>query len=374
MCRPSLRPSRCGRPEGYRRLACGPAAVAGAEAACKSCCITNAAQHAPVAISASCRIHNAPHSALPCYPPQALSELQKENSGLRAACVTLGRELLSLKSEFMAFQQQTLSALVAVSPNAAAMLLNPSPAASPMDVPMVAPSAAAGEAAAVASAAAAAGAPAEQLQGYQAAAAEAQHQQQFAATALSAGGTPTAAEAEAAAAVMAAAATALPAHMPAAAAPAAAAAAPQRDLPRGDIVLVGGHDSGSWLDSVGEWSRTLGVSSARCLQCCWWAVVRAAAALGQPRLLTAAASRAARCSQCYFAAPNLSIATAPFPPCSLTPARRLLQPARSRVGQPAAAGQASLLLCGSGHRCAALACPGDASHWALIGHGHSSCA
>ena len=160
---------------------------------------------------------------------------------------------------------------------------------------MVAPSAAAGEAAAAASAAAAAGAPAEQLQGYQAAAAEAQHQQQFAATALSAGGTPTAAEAEAAAAAMAAAATALPAHMPAAAAPAAAAAAaPQRELPRGDIVLVGGHDSGSWLDSVGEWSRTLGVSSARCLQCCWWAVVRAAAALGQPRLLLQAEPQGAR--------------------------------------------------------------------------------
>lgn len=194
--------------------------------------------------------HRSPHLVAPL---QALSELQKENSGLRAACVTLGRELLSLKSEFMAFQQQMLSALAAVSPNAAAMLLNPSPAASPMEVPMVAPSAAPGEAAAAASAAAAAGAPAEQLQGYQAAAAEAQHQQQFAATALSAGGTPTAAEAEAATAALAAAAPPLPAHMPAAAAPAAAAAAaPQRELPCGDIVLVGGHDSGSWLDSVGE--------------------------------------------------------------------------------------------------------------------------
>lgn len=188
----------------------------------------------------------------PLPNPQALSELQKENSGLRAACVTLGRELLSLKFEFTAFQQQTLAALAAVSPNAAAMLLNPSPAASPMEVPMMAASAS-GEAAGAATTAAAAGASAEQLQGYQAAAAQVQHQQQFAATALSAGGTPTAAEAEAAASAAAAAVLALPAHMPAAAAPAAAvAAAPQRELPRGDIVLVGGHDSGSWLDSVGE--------------------------------------------------------------------------------------------------------------------------
>ncbi|PRW59406.1 kelch 1 [Chlorella sorokiniana] len=208
---------------------------------------------------------------------KALSELQKENSGLRAACVTLGRELLSLKSEFTTFQQQTLAALAAVNPNAAAMLLNPSPAASPMEVPMVAaPAAAAGEAAA---GAAAAGAAAEQLHGYQAVAAEVQHQQQFAATALSAGGTPTAAEVEAAAAAAAAVAPPLPAHMPAAAAPAAAAAAPQRELPRGDIVLVGGHDSGSWLDSVDYFSP----------HDCVWASLPL---LGKPRSFSAAVGTA----------------------------------------------------------------------------------
>ena len=259
MCRPSWHPSRCG--------SLGACTVAVGLTAWSGCFARIFQGNSPRPGRTPQQQGWLPSPPLP-PPLQALSELQKENSGLRAACVTLGRELLSLKSEFTAFQQQTLTALAAINPNAAAMLLNPSPAASPMEVPMAAaPAAAAGEAAA------AAGASAEQLQGYQAAAADAQHQQQFAATALSAGGTPTAAEAEAAAAAAAAAAapTPLPAHMPAAAAPAAAsaaaaAAAPQRELPRGDIVLVGGHDSSSWLDSVGEQAAVGARLVGMCLQ------------------------------------------------------------------------------------------------------------
>lgn len=42
---------------------------------------------------------------------RALSELQKENAGLRAACVTLGRELLSLKDDFTALRRQLATSL-----------------------------------------------------------------------------------------------------------------------------------------------------------------------------------------------------------------------------------------------------------------------
>ncbi|GAB4816831.1 hypothetical protein N2152v2_003877 [Parachlorella kessleri] len=42
---------------------------------------------------------------------KALSELQKENAGLRAACVTLGRELLSMKQDFTLFRDQMVQVL-----------------------------------------------------------------------------------------------------------------------------------------------------------------------------------------------------------------------------------------------------------------------
>lgn len=51
---------------------------------------------------------------------KALSELQKENAGLRAACVTLGRELLSMKQEFAALKDDVLGALSAAGISAAA--------------------------------------------------------------------------------------------------------------------------------------------------------------------------------------------------------------------------------------------------------------
>jgi hypothetical protein len=65
---------------------------------------------------------------------RALSELQKENAGLRAACVTLGRELLGLKEEFAGVRRQLAAAL---GPAFA-------PGAAPAAAPAAAPSAAGG--------------------------------------------------------------------------------------------------------------------------------------------------------------------------------------------------------------------------------------
>ena len=148
---------------------------------------------------------------VPAPPLQTLSELQKENSGLRAACVTLGRELLSLKSEFTEFQQRTTAALAALGPSAATQL-----------------SAGAGI-----RAGASAFFPQQQQQAQQVAAAAVGPQ--ASGSGEPAGGMP-----------------ALPSHMPAAAAVAQAAMPPALPFPAGHILLVGGHDSGSWLESVGE--------------------------------------------------------------------------------------------------------------------------
>ncbi|KAL4434243.1 hypothetical protein ABPG75_000684 [Micractinium tetrahymenae] len=184
---------------------------------------------------------------------RALSELQKENAGLRAACVTLGRELLSLKTEFMAFQQQTMSSLAALSSGAVAL---PAPAG--------APAAAAGEPGA------AAAATAQQQQVLQQ---PRQLSGELApALAVSGSTTPTAAQAaEAAAAAQAA----LPLHMPATAPLVAAPAPPSMPMPGGEVVLVGGHDGGTWLDSVDYFSPSD----------CLWASLPL---LGKPRSFAAA--------------------------------------------------------------------------------------
>lgn len=192
-----------------------------------------------------------PVAASACLP-QALSELQKENSGLRAACVTLGRELLSFKSEFAAFQQQTVAALAVVSPGAAAMLLNGGGmgAGDAAMSPAMSPVMGAG--------------------GTDEAAQEKQQQQQrqqqqeddsgFAvsyssgdqAAAAAAATGPEEAQAASGAAMPLPLPLPMPAHMPASAPLVGAPAEPSMAMPKGEIVLVGGHDGGSWLDSVGE--------------------------------------------------------------------------------------------------------------------------
>jgi hypothetical protein len=161
-------------------------------------------------------------------PLQALSELQRENSGLRAACVTLGRELLSLKAEFGAFQQQTAVALAAVSPAAAALLAGQEPPAQLPSAAEAAPEAEAQQA----YASYAGDEPTDELRLYpphlELGHAEAEApQQQLAAE------------------------PPLPVRLPTAAPPAAPAVAPALAMPPGQIVLAGGHDGGTWLDSVG---------------------------------------------------------------------------------------------------------------------------
>ncbi|EFN57848.1 hypothetical protein CHLNCDRAFT_57342 [Chlorella variabilis] len=211
---------------------------------------------------------------------KALSELQKENSGLRAACVTLGRELLSFKSEFAAFQQQTVAALAVVSPGAAAMLLNGGGmgAGDAAMSPAMSPVMGAG--------------------GTDEAAQEKQQQQQrqqqqeddsgFAvsyssgdqAAAAAAATGPEEAQAASGAAMPLPLPLPMPAHMPASAPLVGAPAEPSMAMPKGEIVLVGGHDGGSWLDSVDYFSPSERV----------WASLPL---LGQPRSFAAAVGTAA---------------------------------------------------------------------------------
>ena len=260
---------------------------------------------------------------------QALSELQKENSGLRAACVTLGRELLALRGEFHAFRAQAAAALAAVSPAAAALLAGEAAAAVVAPVTPLE----AGAGAASASAAAAVSAAAQQQQQQQPVPPppppQQQQQQQPAAAA------PAAAAAEPAAAGPGMPAPApLPAHMPAAAPVASAATPPAAELPPGDILMVGGHEGGSWLDSVGKPGEAGAGRVALPL-------------LNRPRCLRLlpAAVRAPPAST-LSAWPLLSAAPSQLPP------RRLLLAQGRRVGQPADAGQAAQLRRRGGHRCA----------------------
>ncbi|KAL4424907.1 hypothetical protein ABPG77_009636 [Micractinium sp. CCAP 211/92] len=175
---------------------------------------------------------------------RALSELQKENAGLRAACVTLGRELLSLKTEFTSFQQQTTAALAALS----------------------------GSSVATGEPRAAATASAQQQQ-------QAVQQQRQLAGGLApapapAGPDPGAAEA---AHFAAAGQPALPLHMPATAPLVEAPAPPSMPIQRGEVLLVGGHDGGTWLDSVDCFSPA---------DCLWSSLPL----LGKPRSFAAAVS------------------------------------------------------------------------------------
>ncbi|KAI3438916.1 hypothetical protein D9Q98_001330 [Chlorella vulgaris] len=200
---------------------------------------------------------------------KALSELQKENSGLRAACVTLGRELLSLKAEFGAFQQQTVAAIAVVSPAAATLLMNAqtgSNLTSPMGAPSEGAAAAFAPAEHAASAEYAAEPPQQQEQQQQV---QEQLVQQAPGGGQSVSGlspaslepttnvliAPLEAADVAGTTPMAEEPTALPSppHIPAASAGQATSAANPASpmlMPAGQLVVVGGHDGVSWLDSV----------------------------------------------------------------------------------------------------------------------------
>eukprot|EP00887_Chlorella_sp_A99_P000817 scaffold5.g817.t1 len=171
---------------------------------------------------------------------KALGELQRENAGLRASCVTLGRELLTLKNEVAQLQQQQamLASAVGLAAVPAAATGAASPAAQALLPPaapaVAAPGPSAGAAAAAAAPAVAAGPSAhaaympphvqrQQEQRQQ----EQQQQKQQAGPSSPA---------------------AVPAPAKVVPAPAAAPAGP--DLLTETIVLVGGHDGASWLNTV----------------------------------------------------------------------------------------------------------------------------
>lgn len=163
---------------------------------------------------------------------QALTELQKDNARLRAACVTLGRELLSLQGEFHAFRAQAAAALAVVSPAAAAMVTGDS--AGPSLAPLTPVEAGTGPTRAAAAAAVSAAAQQQQ---------QPQWQQAAAAPPRAAAGETATAAADAA--------LAMPAPVPLPVPLASASTPPSSELPPGDILLVGGHDGGCWLDSAG---------------------------------------------------------------------------------------------------------------------------
>ncbi|PSC73864.1 galactose oxidase [Micractinium conductrix] len=214
---------------------------------------------------------------------KALSELQKENAGLRAACVTLGRELLSLKSEFTAFQQQTQAALGALSsgggagsspgviaaaggaatppgpPSLSAMLQQQvTAAASPVAEPQPAAASPSGPQQ-LAAAAPTNNTPSgvQELQAMQAALSAVPEPSAPAVTSM----------------------PPLPLHTPATAPLVAAPAPPATPMHPGELVLVGGHDGGAWLDSVDFFSP---------LQCMWASLPQ----LGKPRSFCAAVATA----------------------------------------------------------------------------------
>lgn len=262
-------------------------------AACRAvpCC---AACLPASATCAAARTHRAPLSTRPALPLstlQSLSELQKENAGLRAACITLGRELLTLKTDFEAFKQAAAPALA---------LGSGTDAAAAAGLTRLSPAASNGANAAVAAVAALQAAARASPQG-------------------NGSSTPTHAAAAAAPAGLG---PSRLGYLPTTMTP--APAKPELELPSGEIALVGGHDGGIWLDSAGGRQ---------------WAWVAVGACGMRRRQEARCAAAAASASPYAHSLGSLHFATH----------RRLLLAKGVRLVQPAAHGYTPQLLRRGGH-------------------------